>query len=182
MGICKKKRRGRQLAKYSISFDIHDRKGLEIVMLSALLSFSDYSEANRSKREREESIPPTPAPGPSAKALGKMAAVPPELPPKPENIKTGVERVAELQRGNLSEVSIFDEEDAVDYAQYCANRLEVCAPSRFYGSSHFFMFPFTNDCITTSGRQHAFRHPSLLFTRHRSESLTSRTPNETDPA
>ena len=166
MGICKKKRRGRQLAKYSISFDIHDRKGLEIVMLSALLSFSDYSEANRSKREREESIPPTPAPGPSAKALGKMAAVPPELPPKPENIKTGVERVAELQRGNLSEVSIFDEEDVVDYAQYCANRLEVCSPF-FTGLPTFFMFMFTNDCITTSGRQHAIRDITINFCRNR---------------
>jgi hypothetical protein len=51
--------------------------------------------------------------------------VPPELPPK--NIKTGVERIAELQRGDLSEISVDEEGQIGDYAQYCINLLKVRA-------------------------------------------------------
>jgi len=49
------------------------------------------------------------------------------LPPKPP-VKTGVDRVAELQaiRNEYNEVTVEDEGSVNDYAQYCSILLNVC--------------------------------------------------------
>ena len=39
--------------------------------------------------------------------------------------KTGVEQIADLQKGDLQDIIVFDEGNFHDYAQYCANFLEV---------------------------------------------------------
>ena len=109
---------------YICRFDIHDRKGLEIVILSALLSFQDYSDEYHAKKE--DSIP-SPAPqvvvAPPEKALEVSDAPPPKLPPKPK--KSGAELIAEMQKGELGEVLVEEEGSIKDYAQYCSNLLEV---------------------------------------------------------
>ena len=50
----------------------------------------------------------------------------PPPPPKPAP-KTGIDRIAEMQalRREVNEVSVEDEGGVNDYAQYCANLLEV---------------------------------------------------------
>ncbi|KAM5544437.1 hypothetical protein V8D89_002097 [Ganoderma adspersum] len=142
-----------QILDYNINrFDFNDRKGLEITILTALLTFSDLNEAHHAA-----SIPiPTPVPAaPSASAplpptsntitsspslavppLAFTAASlptstdgePPAVPPRPAP-RTGVERVAEMHavrnavgEGDVNEVEVWEECDVMDYAQY-AERL-----------------------------------------------------------
>ena len=50
-------------------------------------------------------------------------AVPPPPPPKPK--KTGAERIAEMQKGELNDLLIMEEGEIEDYAEYCSNLLEV---------------------------------------------------------
>ena len=105
-------------------FDVDDRKGLEIVILTALLTFSDANDASHL------SEPPT-----LNKALSRNASQaptvndmpPPPPPPKPAP-KTGVDRIAEMQaaKGEYNELIISDEGSVADYAQYCNSLLQVC--------------------------------------------------------
>jgi hypothetical protein len=105
------------------SFDIDDRKGLEIVILTALLTFQDVSDAYHAPREESSisgnSIIP-------AIGMRKTSEGAPPPPPKPAP-KTGIDRIAEMQalRREVNEVSVEDEGGVNDYAQYCANLLEV---------------------------------------------------------
>ncbi|OCB85488.1 hypothetical protein A7U60_g7498 [Sanghuangporus baumii] len=106
-----------QILDYNLKrFDIDDRKGLEIVILSALLSFQDYSD------EVHANTPPLLG-APVAKASkSPEEPPPPEVPPKPK--KTGAEKIAEMQTGVLGEVRVEEDGPVEDYAQYCANLLE----------------------------------------------------------
>lgn len=109
-------------------FDIDDRKGLEIVILTALLTFQDYNEAihnpessnsvSASNSTRPASVAP-PVPRSSGPA-------PPAPPPKPAP-KTGVDRIAELQamKGEYNEIIISEEGNVQDYAEYCNTLLQV---------------------------------------------------------
>lgn len=114
-------------------FDIEDRKGLELVILLALLTFNDSNDVHHTPEASSSSIPrrgsgnnmPTsPISGPT-----------PTPPPKPPK-KLGIDRIAEIQaiRGQFNEVTVEDEGSIDDYAQYCANLFQVCtdhAASRF---------------------------------------------------
>ncbi|TBU30078.1 hypothetical protein BD309DRAFT_990453 [Dichomitus squalens] len=152
-----------QILDYNINrFDINDRKGLEIVILTALLTFSDLNEAAHSG-----SLPtPTPVPAstpaaaaappvlsPTATSPSTSIAAPnvlaaigtaprltstaapdgnaeaPAVPPRPAP-RTGVERVAEMHalrnalgEGDVNEVSVWEECDVNDYAQYAEQLL-----------------------------------------------------------
>ncbi|KAF9018626.1 hypothetical protein BDZ89DRAFT_1073763 [Hymenopellis radicata] len=84
-----------QILDYNLNrFEIEDRKGLEIVILTALLTFQDANEAHHSTPKDES---PTPA-----------------------------HRIAELQalRGEFNEVTVEQEGEVADYAQYCWNLLQ----------------------------------------------------------
>ncbi|KAI6144478.1 hypothetical protein BKA82DRAFT_4017124 [Pisolithus tinctorius] len=107
---------------FTLRFDIEDRKGLEIVILFALLTFQDSSDAYH-EPDTAASASPTPANSSSTKVI-PTATAPPPLPPKPAP-KTGVERIAELQRGRglVNEVSVMEEGDVKDYAKYCLQLL-----------------------------------------------------------
>lgn len=110
------------LLNFTCSFDIEDRKGLEIVILSALLSFQDAFDDSHAKREDPVSLPSLPS-----SSISNLVVTPEEVrarTPKPK--KTGVEQVAERQKGDLQDITVFDEGEVLDYAQYCANFLEVC--------------------------------------------------------
>ena len=104
------------------SFDIEDRKGLEIVILTALLTFQDSSDVYHTPREG------SPTSNSMLPVLGsrKTSEGPPLRPPKPAP-KTGVERIAEMQalRREVNEVTVDDEGSVNDYAQYCVNLLQV---------------------------------------------------------
>jgi hypothetical protein len=114
---------------YANRFDIDDRKGLEIVILTALLTFQDANEALHAPEGSHESTPavsrkasaPTPHP-----VVLTMDDRPPMPPPKPAP-KTGIDRIAELQaiKGDYNEITIDDEGSVQDYAQYCSNLLQV---------------------------------------------------------
>ncbi|KAG6329856.1 hypothetical protein ID866_9233 [Astraeus odoratus] len=117
-----------QILDYNLQrFDIDDRKGLEIVILFALLTFQDSSDAYH-----EPSPPPSGAAADSATAAvtqgstGNKTAARPPLPPKPAP-KTGVARIAELQQGpgQVNEVAVVEEGAAKDYAKYCSQLLRV---------------------------------------------------------
>ena len=105
-----------------LRFDIDDRKGLEIVLLSALLSFQDYSEEARGGSNTANTPPLLGTPVVRSPNTQEDPP-PPELPPKPR--KTGVERIEAMQTGELGEVTVDIEGLIDDYAQYCANLLEA---------------------------------------------------------
>ena len=116
-------------------FEINDRKGLEIVVLTALLTFQDSNEAQRN-------LDPTPSQPSSSIPLNKSPSsqvartipgdIPPPPPPKPAP-KTGVDRIAEMQamKGEYNEIIISDEGNVHDYAEYSNNLLQVCAADWF---------------------------------------------------
>lgn len=107
-----------------IRFDIDDRKGLEIVILTALLSFQDASDAYHEPNTPATATPSTPTTAPVSTTPSTAAA--PALPPKPSP-KKGVERIAELQmgRGQVNEVTVLKEGAISDYAKLCTRLLQV---------------------------------------------------------
>lgn len=119
-------------------FDINDRKGLEIAILTALLTFQDFNEpptseatAKGAKADTVVAAPstnhaPTTAANIPAYAAPVIELMPPPPPPKPAP-KTGIDRIAEMHalRGEVNEVVVEDEGVVHDYAQYCYNLLEV---------------------------------------------------------
>jgi hypothetical protein len=119
------------------SFDIEDRKGLEIVILTALLTFQDSSDVYHGSREENSPSNPSTLPAFGTRKTSEGAPLPP---PKPAP-KTGVDRIAEMQamRREVNEVSVEDEGNVDDYAQYCANLLQVRKfEAAYLMSTHFF--------------------------------------------
>jgi len=100
-------------------FDINDRKGLEIVILTALLTFQDLSGTHHDPDAGGKSPLSL-----NRQSFSNTSAPPP--PPKPAP-KTGVERIVEMQamRGEINEITVEDEVGASDYAEYCAQLLQV---------------------------------------------------------
>lgn len=101
-----------QILDYNINrFDIEDRKGLEIVLLTALLTFQDTNETYHTPV-----TPPTPPP--------ETTPAPP-LPPKPEP-KAGLERLKEIQacREEYNEILVESEGTIEDYGGLCADLLQ----------------------------------------------------------
>ncbi|EDR14637.1 uncharacterized protein LACBIDRAFT_305473 [Laccaria bicolor S238N-H82] len=120
-----------QILDYNLNrFDIDDRKGLEIVILTALLTFQDANETLHTPEGSHESTPAlsrkvsgvAPVPHPVVMTMDDR---PPMPPPKPAP-KTGIDRIAELQaiKGDYNEITIDDEGSVQDYAQYCSNLLQ----------------------------------------------------------
>ncbi|KAJ7502828.1 hypothetical protein B0H11DRAFT_605171 [Mycena galericulata] len=113
-----------QLLDYNLNrFDVFDRKGLEITILTALLSFQDTTDIQYTPEASSNSIPRR---GSNNNALTSPATSPaPAPPPKPPK-KLGIDRIAEIQalRGQFNEVSVEDEGSIEDYGQYCANLFE----------------------------------------------------------
>ncbi len=110
-----------QLNPVSLRFEIEDRKGLEIVLLTALLTFQDANDVHHSTLKDERSTPILAA----HKSSQDIQTPPPAPPPRPP-AKTGVDRIAELQaiRGEFNEVTVEQEGEVTDYAQYCWNLLQ----------------------------------------------------------
>lgn len=123
-----------QILDYNLNrFDIDDRKGLEIVILTALLTFQDVSDSYHESPNESNTTSPAAATTSALKSFTEMtarkvsggpASSPPVVPPKPRP-KIGVERVAEIQasKGEVNQVLIVDECSPKDYAQYCARML-----------------------------------------------------------
>lgn len=109
--------------RMAFRFDIEDRKGLEIVLLTALLTFQDVSDAYHEPNVTATATPHTSAPI----STTPPAAAAPTPPPKPVP-KKGIERIAELQlgRGQVNEVTVLEEGAITDYAKHCARLLQVC--------------------------------------------------------
>lgn len=130
-----------QILDYNINrFDIEDRKGLEIVILTALLTFGDSSDTYHPPGDDP---PPYSDPIPSSSTAQAAPASlvassdikaspeepleykPPTPPPKPTP-KTGIDRIAEVHamREEINEVTVDDEGLCMDYARYCYNLLQ----------------------------------------------------------
>lgn len=98
------------------------------MILSALLSFADSSEDQHVRRDENTSSTSS---GfsflkPTKSSEQDPPAVPPELPPKPaQPEKTPITRIVDMQTGALNEIVVSEDGDVGDYAQYCANLLEV---------------------------------------------------------
>ncbi|EIN09411.1 hypothetical protein PUNSTDRAFT_85754 [Punctularia strigosozonata HHB-11173 SS5] len=109
-----------QILDYNINrFDIDDKKGLEIVLLSALLTFSDTSDAYHTAK-------PEGSPNPPPSAIRQSSGPRPTPPPKPPP-KTGPERIAELQSDKgamVNEVTVEEEGSVHDYASHCYTLLQ----------------------------------------------------------
>jgi len=105
-----------------IRFDVEDRKGLEIVILMALLTFQDASDVYH---EPNATATPSTSPTlPLSRKISTSGAPPP--PPKPAP-KKGIARIAELQlgRGQVNEVTVLEEGALTDYAKHCTQLLQV---------------------------------------------------------
>lgn len=126
-------------------FDINDRKGLEIVILTALLTFQDSNEASHAPPEpstasnvaggisgffgttRRTSETSQPA---LSRQISEVEDAPP-LPPKPPP-RMGFDRVAEVHairaaqgEGGANEVQVTEECAIEDYAEYAERLLKV---------------------------------------------------------
>ncbi|KAI0272189.1 hypothetical protein BGY98DRAFT_922192 [Russula aff. rugulosa BPL654] len=102
-----------QILHYNLNrFDIADRKGLEITLLTTLLTFQDMSAANNTPSA--ESSVPSPV----------HAEAAPPLPPRPAP-KTGVDRVAEMHamRYEPNEVTVDGEGSVENYGEYAEGLL-----------------------------------------------------------
>lgn len=110
-----------QLLDYNLNrFDIDDRKGLEIVMLAALLTFQDFSESLKAAANAGVSPPPS-----------RHNSDGPNPPPVPA--KSGAEIISSLQAVNKAQsndVIIGEEGQVDDYAGHCVDMLKD--PSMLY--------------------------------------------------
>lgn len=142
-----------QILDYNINrFDIEDRKGLEIVILTSLLTFHDLNDAYHAtptevSPQSSSSAVPTVAgagtgdgPPPPYRSFtadsntgdtqvlsnvgGGQAPPLPLKPPIPET--TGIDKVAEAHamRGDVNEITIEEDGSVEDYAQYALGLLE----------------------------------------------------------
>jgi len=101
-----------QILHYNLNrFEIADRKGLEITLLTTLLTFHDLSTTNNTP-SAEFSVP-----SPQAEAA-------PPIPPRPAP-KTGVDRVAEMHamRYEPNEVTVDGEGSVENYGEYAEGLL-----------------------------------------------------------
>ncbi|KAI9573766.1 hypothetical protein HD554DRAFT_2012186 [Boletus coccyginus] len=113
-----------QILDYNLNrFDVEDRKGLEIVLLTALLTFQDASDVYHEPNTTATATPSTSPTSPVPHKMSASGAPPP--PPKPAP-KKGIERIAELQlsRGQVNEVTVLEEGAITDYAKHCARLLQ----------------------------------------------------------
>ncbi|KAF8909354.1 hypothetical protein CPB84DRAFT_1813071 [Gymnopilus junonius] len=115
-----------QILDYNLNrFDIDDRKGLEIVILTALLTFQDANEAYHAP---DSTSAPSSNPLSRASSQGTPSSnenAPPQPPPRPAP-KTGIDRITELQalKGEYNEIVISDEGSIEDYGEYCNKLLQ----------------------------------------------------------
>ncbi|KAI0690208.1 hypothetical protein BC835DRAFT_1365514 [Cytidiella melzeri] len=134
-----------QILDYNLNrFDINDRKGLEILILTALLTFQDTNEAYHTPPPPPPSSTDTATPTSTSKSgffgismsrrVSDTSVVvpthsPPALPPKPAP-KSGVDKIAEthavhaaLGEGESNEVEVGEEGDVEEYAEYAEHML-----------------------------------------------------------
>jgi hypothetical protein len=134
-------------------FEIADRKGLEITLLTTLLTFHDLSTTNNTP-SAEFSVP-----SPQAEAA-------PPVPPRPAP-KTGVDRVAQMHamRYEPNEVTVDGEGSVENYGEYAEGLLAVC-------HTRCPVKPL-NDTDPATGRSDAVHHRLLRLTRRRTEGPAS---------
>lgn len=120
-------------------FDINDRKGLEILILTALLTFQDTNEAYHNTTPSNEASTPVVS-RPSFFGIGRRTSdaqgqdtppTPPALPPKPAP-RVGVQKIAEVHavhaaqgEGEANEVEVGDDGTVEEYAEYAEGLLRV---------------------------------------------------------
>ncbi|KAH9016680.1 hypothetical protein EDB83DRAFT_2438875 [Lactarius deliciosus] len=102
-----------QILDYNLNrFDIADRKGLEIALLTTLLTIQDMAAANNTPADPVVLAPPV------------QPEAPPTPPPRPAP-KTGVNRIAEMHamRYEPNEVTVNEEGSIEDYGEYAEGLL-----------------------------------------------------------
>ncbi|KAJ7647580.1 hypothetical protein FB45DRAFT_998609 [Roridomyces roridus] len=115
-----------QILDYNLNrFDIEDRKGLEIVLLTSLMTFNDANELAHAQFSSGPMSPVSPQASDPNVPMSPSSTLPtptPPLAPRPPK-KLGIDRIAEMQavRGLFNEVAVEEEGSVEDYGQYCAN-------------------------------------------------------------
>lgn len=102
-----------QILDYNLNrFDIADRKGLEIALLTTLLTLHDMALANHAPADPVVLAPPA------------QPEAPPSPPPRPAP-KTGINRIAEMHamRYEPNEVTVNEEGTTEDYGEYAEGLL-----------------------------------------------------------
>ncbi|GJJ11351.1 hypothetical protein Clacol_005583 [Clathrus columnatus] len=117
-----------QILDYNINrFDIKDRKGLEIAILTSLLTFSDYSEQLKIKPSGNNLLPQPPVTQPLSRSqppTPSSSSSPPPPPPKP--VGWGEDQIAILQakeQRDVNEIVIGDVGVLDDYVRHCVSLL-----------------------------------------------------------
>lgn len=148
----------KSLRIYSVMnrFDIDDRKGLEIVVLTALMTFHDYNEAHHNPEPASVSSSNIPNSNPLSRvasalkgsAVASNDTAPPPPPPRPAP-RTGVDRIAEIQtiKGEYNEITVSGEGTIEEYGEYCHTLLQVGVFS----------------CLPYAGYERAIQDEAMLF-------------------
>ncbi|KAJ7668442.1 hypothetical protein DFH06DRAFT_1181689 [Mycena polygramma] len=109
-----------QILDYNLNrFDIDDRKGLEIVILTALMTFQDANDVYHTPVVSSNSVPQRGS-GSNDLPTSPIVGPAPVLPPKPPKLQS-VDQIAEIQalRGQFNEVTVEAEGSVEDYSLYC---------------------------------------------------------------
>ncbi|KAF6761433.1 hypothetical protein DFP72DRAFT_803647, partial [Ephemerocybe angulata] len=122
-----------QMLDYNLNrFTIDGRKGLEIIILTALMTFQDSKDVSPDSVSSPVTEQPSTLLSTSLANLSRRISsipgvaigtesLPPPMPPKPA-LKTGLDRVAEMQalKGeDYNKITVEEEGSVDDYAQYC---------------------------------------------------------------
>ncbi|KZV98779.1 hypothetical protein EXIGLDRAFT_831994 [Exidia glandulosa HHB12029] len=121
-----------QILDYNLHrFDINDRKGLEILMLTALLTFTDQSEEYHAKTTGATSLPNSARPSPPiaipSQRMMMDSPMTPVAPPPPVPPKSALDRIVMAQAQQdmgPNEILISNDADVDDYARYGRDLLQ----------------------------------------------------------
>ncbi|EJD48273.1 hypothetical protein AURDEDRAFT_101921 [Auricularia subglabra TFB-10046 SS5] len=112
-----------QILDYNLHrFDINDRKGLEIVMLSSLLTFTDSSEEYHARSTGQTPMPSPPVASSATANPAASAAPPPAVPPK--SVRDRIVMAQAAQDLSPNEIVVTDEVDVNEYANYGCDLLQ----------------------------------------------------------
>ncbi|KAJ3928693.1 MAG: hypothetical protein NXY57DRAFT_901520 [Lentinula lateritia] len=114
-----------QILDYNLDrFDIEDRKGLELVILTSLLTFLDSADANFPHmivNDEQSLVPGVITPPPPPGGGGRRKSMWTALSPPRKATSSGVDLVAQLLAPRLviHEVTVHEEGEIEDYAKFC---------------------------------------------------------------
>ncbi|KAJ3891237.1 hypothetical protein GG344DRAFT_25059, partial [Lentinula edodes] len=111
-----------QILDYNLDrFEIEDRKGLELVILTAILTFLDSADVNFPSMMVNDERSPVPGVIPPPPGGGRRKSMWTALSPPRRATSSGVDLIAQLlaPRHVIHEITVYEEGGIEDYAKFC---------------------------------------------------------------